>query len=397
MHKIFDYIKGDKVIWITVLFMALASILLVYSSVITLAYRYHDGNTFYYILKHSLFIISGFALIFFIHKINHRYFSRIGQLVFWASLPLLVLTLIIGTNINEASRWLTIPVINQSFQTSDLAKLGLILFLARLLTVNSGAVKIINKAFLPAIVATAAVCVLILPANFSTAAVVFISSLMLMFMAGVPLKHLSLIIPAGVLGLLLIFTTAKVAPEVFPRAETWTKRVERYISNEKADPNADYQVEQAKIAIATGGITGKGPGNSTQRNFLPHSSSDFIYAIVLEEYGLIGGLIILMFYMILLYRAIRIAQKTTHTFGAYVVLGLSFSLVFQGLINMAVNVNLLPVTGQPLPLVSMGGTSLWFTCISLGIILSVSRTIEETEDEEQAVEPQNQKVSHVAT
>lgn len=254
-----------------------------------------------------------------------------------------------------------------------------------------------NKAFLPAIVATAAVCILILPANFSTAAVVFISSLMLMFMAGVPLKHLSLIIPAGVLGLLLIFTTAKVAPEVFPRAETWTKRVERYISNEKADPNADYQVEQAKIAIATGGITGKGPGNSTQRNFLPHSSSDFIYAIVLEEYGLIGGLIILMFYMILLYRAIRIAQKTTHTFGAYVVLGLSFSLVFQGLINMAVNVNLLPVTGQPLPLVSMGGTSLWFTCISLGIILSVSRTIEETEVEEQAVEPQNQKVSHVAT
>lgn len=401
MNKIFDYIKGDKVIWITVLFMALSSILLVYSSVVTLAYRYHDGNTFYYILKHGLFIVTGFALIFLIHKINHRYFSRIGQMVFWVSIPLLLLTLVIGTNINEASRWLTIPVINQSFQTSDLAKLGLILFLARLLTVQANQIGNLKKSFLPALVATGVVCVLILPANFSTAAVVFASSMMLMFMGGIPVKHLSLVIPAGLIAVILIFATAKIAPDVFPRAETWTKRVERYLNNEKIDANADYQVEQAKIAIATGGITGKGPGNSTQRNFLPHSSSDFIYAIVLEEYGLIGGLIILMFYMILLYRAIRIAQKNPYTFGAYLVLGLSFSLVFQGLINMAVNVNLLPVTGQPLPLVSMGGTSLWFTCISLGIILSVSRTVEETtetrEEKQHDITPQNKPLTDVAT
>ncbi len=401
MNKIFDYIKGDKVIWITVLFMALSSILLVYSSVVTLAYRYQDGNTFYYILKHGLFIVTGFALIFLIHKVNHRYFSRIGQLVFWVSIPLLLLTLLIGTNINAASRWLTIPVINQTFQTSDLAKLGLILFLARLLTVQAHQIKKLKKSFLPALVATGAVCALILPANFSTAAVVFMSAMMLMFMAGIPVKHLSLVIPAGIIAIILIFSTAKIAPEVFPRAETWTKRVERYLNNEKADANADYQVEQAKIAIATGGITGKGPGNSTQRNFLPHSSSDFIYAIVLEEYGLIGGLIILMFYMILLYRAVRIAQKTPYTFGAYLVLGLSFSLVFQGLINMAVNVNLLPVTGQPLPLVSMGGTSLWFTCISLGIILSVSRTVEESEETQENTNPeqssQNKPITDVAT
>lgn len=401
MNKIFDYIKGDKVIWMTVLFMALSSILLVYSSVVTLAYRYHDGNTFYYVLKHAAFIVTGFALIFLIHKVNHRYFSRVGQMLFWVSLPLLLLTLLIGTNINEASRWLTIPVINQSFQTSDLAKLGLIIFLARLLTVRAEQIGSLKQSFLPAIVATGAVCLLILPANFSTAAVVFASSMMLLFMGGIPLKHLSLVIPAGLIAIILIFGIAKIAPDVFPRAETWTKRVERYINNEKTDANADYQVEQAKIAIATGGITGKGPGNSTQRNFLPHSSSDFIYAIVLEEYGLFGGLLILLFYMVLLYRAIRIAQKTPYTFGAYLVLGLSFSLVFQGLINMAVNVNLLPVTGQPLPLVSMGGTSLWFTCISLGIILSVSRTVEETaetkEETQQETSPKNKPITDVAT
>ena len=370
-----------------VLFMALASVLLVYSSIVTLAYKYQGGNTFYYILKHSIFIFTGFGLIYFIHKIHYKYFYRVAQLLLWLAIPLLLLTLVMGQNLNNASRWLVIPVINQSFQTSDLAKLALIMYTARFLSLRKDQLHDFKQAFLPAMVPVAIICGLILPANFSTAAVLFTSCIMLMFMAGIRLRHLALIIPAGVLALLLVFSIAKVKPDVFPRAETWMKRVERYTSNNKEeDRDGNYQVEQAKIAIATGGIAGKGPGNSTQRNFLPHPYSDFIYAIVLEEYGMIGGVFILMLYMILLYRAIRIVQRTSKSFGAYLVLGLCFSLVFQGLINMAVNVNLMPVTGQPLPLVSMGGTSLWFTCISLGIILSVSRTSEKELKEQEAVD-----------
>jgi cell division protein FtsW len=376
MNRIFKHTGGDKAIWMVVLFMALSSVLLVYSSIVTLAYKYQDGNTMYYILKHSLFIVTGFMLIYWVHKINYIYFSRIAQILFWVSIPLLLLTLVLGANLNNASRWLVIPIINQSFQTSDLAKLALITFTARGLALRKEQLSDFNTGFIPLIIPVAVICALILPANFSTAAVLFITCYMLMFMAGVKFKHLALVVPVGAIALTFVFLIAKVKPELFPRAETWTARIERF-SDPNSDREGNYQVEQAKIAIATGGITGKGPGNSTQRNFLPHPYSDFIYAIVLEEYGLIGGLIVLVFYFILLFRSIRIVQKVERNFGAYLVLGLSFSLVFQGLINMAVNVNLLPVTGQPLPLVSMGGTSLWFTCISLGIILSVSRSVEK--------------------
>ena len=395
MTRLFKHIGGDRVIWMIVVFMALASVLLVYSSIVTLAYKYQDGNTFYYILKHGLFIISGFLFIYLIHRVHYRYFSRFAQLLFWISIPLLILTLLLGQNLNNASRWLVIPVINQSFQTSDLAKLALIMFTARTLAVKKDDLKDFTKGFLPIILPAIVICGLILPANFSTAAVLFTSVLMLMFMAGSRLRHMSLIIPAGGLALLLVFAVAKIQPDLFPRAETWINRVERFASDKEEDPNGNYQIEQAKIAIATGGFFGKGPGNSTQRNFLPHPYSDFIYAIVLEEYGLLGGLFILMFYLILLYRAVRIVQAVPHSFGAYLVLGLSFSLVFQGLVNMAVNVNLLPVTGQPLPLVSMGGTSLWFTCISLGIILSVSRAVEvgATEENYKEDESKNEPVN----
>ena len=380
MQRLFKYIGGDKAIWMVGLFMALSSVLLVYSSIVTLAYKYQDGNTMYYILKHAVFIVTGFGFIYIIHKINYKYFSRVAQLLFWISIPLLLLTLIMGANLNNASRWLVIPIINQSFQTSDLAKLSLIMFTARTLSIRKDQLGDFYQGFLALLIPVGIITVLILPANFSTAAVLFTTCMMLMFMAGVKLKHMAVLIPAGIGALALIFTIATVKPELFPRAETWKKRVERYMGGEE-DRDGNYQVEQAKIAIASGGVTGKGPGNSTQRNFLPHPYSDFIYAIVLEEYGLFGGLVVMMFYLILLFRSIKIVQKVEHSFGAYLVLGLSFSLVFQGLINMAVNVNLLPVTGQPLPLVSMGGTSLWFTCISLGIILSVSRSVEQNEIE----------------
>jgi cell division protein FtsW len=376
MQRIFKYIGGDKAIWMVVLFMALASILLVYSSIVTLAYKYQGGNTFYYILKHSVFIVSGFGFIYLIHKVDYKYFSRIAQLLFWISIPLLLLTLLMGANLNNASRWLVIPIINQSFQTSDLAKLALIMFTARSLAVRKDRLKDFNKGFLPLLVPVGVICVLILPANFSTAAVLATSCLMLMFMAGVRFSHISVLIPTALTALGLVYLIGKAKPELFPRLDTWVNRIERFVGDEP-DRDGNFQVEQAKIAIASGGALGKGPGNSTQRNFLPHPYSDFIYAIVLEEYGMLGGFVVLLFYLVLLYRSIKIVQRVDSDFGAYLVLGLSFSLVFQGLINMAVNVNLLPVTGQPLPLVSMGGTSLWFTCISLGIILSVSRSVEQ--------------------
>ena len=358
--------------------MALASMLLVYSAASMLAYNHQGGNTFFYFFKHTFFLATGMVIMYIIHKINYRYFSRISQILMWLSVPLLVLTIIMGEEVNSATRWLTIPVINQSFQTSDLAKLATIGFVARLLSQKKDQLKSFKGAFLPVMLPVVMICALILPSDLSTAAVVFVSCVMLMFMAGLNWKYLFSLIPMGIFTFGIIFGIAKLKPEIFPRAETWISRVESFTSNEP-DKDRDYQPVMAKIAIATGEIVGKGPGNSSQRAFLPQSSSDFIYAIVIEEYGLIGGLFVLLMYLILLYRSIKIVQKCERSFAAFLVLGLSFSLVLQALINMSVAVNLLPVTGQPLPLVSLGGTSVWFTCISLGIILSVSRSLDQQE------------------
>jgi cell division protein FtsW len=249
------------------------------------------------------------------------------------------------------------------------------MYVARMLYLKRDMLGNFKEAFLPIIIPVGIVCGLILPANFSTAAVLFATCLIIMFMGGIPFKHFLSLIPAGVVALAGVFLILQIAPTVFPRAKTWQKRMERFTSNE-VDAQGNYQIEQAKIAIAKGGVTGKGPGNSNQRNFLPHPYSDFIYAIVIEEYGLIGGFFILMLYLILFFRTIKIAQKTENSFAQLLATGLCFLLVFQGFINMAVAVNLVPVTGQPLPLVSMGGTSTWFTCLSIGVILSVSRGVE---------------------
>ncbi len=313
--------------------------------------------------------------MFVTHKMKYSYFSRISQLLLYLSIPLLLLTLIIGSNLNNASRWLVIPVINQSFQTSDLAKVALVMYVARMLYLKRNMLDNFRESFVPIIVPVGIVCALILPANFSTAAVLFVTCMIIMFMGGTPFKHFLSLIPAGIVAAAAIFLVVQFAPNLFPRAKTWQKRIERYSENKK-DANGNYQIEQAKIAIAKGGVAGKGPGNSNQRNFLPHPYSDFIYAIVIEEYGLIGGAFILMLYLVLFFRTIKISQKTENQFAQLLAVGLCFLLVFQGFINMAVAVNLVPVTGQPLPLVSMGGTSTWFTCLSLGIILSVSRGVE---------------------
>ncbi|MFB1021299.1 MAG: FtsW/RodA/SpoVE family cell cycle protein [Vicingaceae bacterium] len=372
MQVINKYIKGDRVIWAVALLLAIFSVLVVYSSIVTLAYKYQNGNTEYYLFKHSIILFIGFLLMYFAHKVNYRYFSRISQIGLLLAIPLLLFTLLTGASINDASRWLVIPIINQTFQTSDLAKLALIMFLARMLSKRQDNIKDFNQAFLPIMIPVLIVCGLILPANFSTAAMLFVTCLVLMFIGRINLGYIISLVSIGVV-CLGIFIAIVMNSDVTNRVGTWQTRIENFIDG---NAQVNYQAEQSKIAIATGGIIGKGPGRSTQRNFLPQSYSDFIFATVIEEYGIIGGTFTLLLYLILLYRGVLIAKNAPRTFGSLLAIGLSFSLVFQAMINMAVAVNLFPVTGQPLPMVSMGGTSIWFTCLAIGIILSVSRNTE---------------------
>ncbi|MCX6267823.1 MAG: FtsW/RodA/SpoVE family cell cycle protein [Bacteroidetes bacterium] len=374
-------IKGDKVIWIVVVILCVFSLLAVYSSTGTLAYKKQQGNTEYYLFKHFMILIFGLGLMYVTHLVKYTYFSRISQIGLFLTFPLLLVTLISGTNLNEANRWLTVPIVNLTFQSSDVAKLFLIMYLARVLSKKQELVQDFRKGFLPVIIPVIVVTLLILPANFSTAAILFVTCIVLMFIGRISLKYMVSLALLGIAGIVMIFMLSKTFPALFPRGTTWVARIDHFINKQEADPDATYQVDQAKIAIVQGGILGKSPGKSTQRNFLPHPYSDFIFAIIIEEYGLVGGSFVLLLYLILFFRVIRIATKSQGNFGSLLSIGIGFSLVFQALINMAVAVNLFPVTGQTLPLVSMGGTSIWFTSISLGIILSVSRTAEiETKD-----------------
>ena len=367
------YIKGDIVIWTVVLLLSLLSVLVVYSSVVALAYRYKGGDTGSYLIKHIFIIGSGIFLMYLIHKVKYSYFSRISQIALFLAAPLLLYTLLKGVSAGEASRWLAIPGTSLTFQTSDFAKLVLIVYVARMLSIKQDVIKDFRQTFLPVVLPVVIICALILPANFSTAALLFLTCLILMFVGRMNTKHLLLLIGSGIIfGAILIITIFNF-PTIFKRGETWKARIENFRSG---DSETNFQSEQAKIAIATGRVFGKGPGNSTQRNFLPQASSDFIFAIVIEEWGLLSAIIIVFLYIVLLFRGVRIANKSEKTFGSLLAIGLTFSLVFQAMINMAVAVNLFPVTGQPLPLVSMGGTSIWFTSISIGIILSVSRDID---------------------
>lgn len=374
-------IKGDKVIWIVVVILSIFSLLAVYSSTGTLAYKKQHGNTEYYLFKHLLILGFGLGLMYITHLVKYTYYSRISQIGLWVTFPLLLITLVSGTNLNEANRWLTVPIVNLTFQSSDVAKLFLIMYLARILSKKQELVQDFRKGFLPVIIPVALVTVLILPANFSTAAILFVTCMVLMFIGRISMKYMVSLIGLGILAIVLIFALSKTFPTLFPRGTTWVARIDHFINKENAEPDATYQVDQAKIAIVSGGILGKSPGKSTQRNFLPHPYSDFIFAIIIEEYGLVGGVFVLLLYLILFFRVIRIASRCHGNFGALLSVGIGFSLVFQALINMAVAVNLFPVTGQTLPLISMGGTSIWFTSISLGIILSVSRRTDiETEN-----------------
>jgi len=381
MMKVSKDIRGDKVIWIVVIILCIVSLLAVYSSTGTLAYKKQHGNTEYYLFKHFMILAFGLGLMYVTHLVKYTYFSRISQIGLFLTFPLLFVTLVSGTNLNEANRWLTVPIVNLTFQSSDVAKLFLIMYLARVLSKKQELVQDFRKGFLPVIIPVIAVTLLILPANFSTAAILFVTCIVLMFIGRISLKYMVSLAALGIVAIVMIFLLSKTFPDLFPRGTTWVARIDHFINNKEADSDATYQVDQSKIAIVQGGILGKSPGKSTQRNFLPHPYSDFIFAIIIEEYGLVGGSFILLLYLILFFRVIRIATKSQGNFGSLLSIGIGFSLVFQAMINMAVAVNLFPVTGQTLPLISMGGTSIWFTSISLGIVLSVSRTAEiETKD-----------------
>jgi len=373
MERIGSMIKGDRTIWIVVIILSICSVLAVYSSTGTLAYKYQQGNTEYYLLKHLAILIGGLVLMYLAHNVKYTYYSRVSQLLIWIAVPMLVITLFMGTTLNQAPRWLTLPVVGITFQTSDLAKLALIMFVARLLSKKQSQIKDLKQAFLPIIFPVLLVCGLILPANLSTAAVLFMTCLCLMFIGRIKIKYLLSLMGIGVAGLCCVVGLLMLTPSQ-GRLETWKNRIENFASGES---EGNYQVQQSKIAIAKGGWMGVGPGNSTQRNFLPHPYSDFIFAIIIEEYGLMGATVVLLMYLILLFRTIRIVSRSPGAFGTLLAMGCCFSLVFQAMINMAVAVNLFPVTGLALPLVSMGGTSILFTSIALGIILSVSKSTGE--------------------
>ena len=386
--------RGDKVIWTTVVLLAVVSLLVVYSSTGLLAYKMYKGNTEVYLFKQFAFIMVGVMVIYFAHQVNYTIYSKVAKILFLISIPLLIYTLFFGVKLNEGSRWIRLPIINMTFQTSDLAKLSLFMYLSRLLSKKQDTIKDFRKGFLPVITPVAVVCVLIAPANLSTALLIGATSLMLLFIGRVSAKHLLLTMAFALIPVVILVMAAVIRHKTDdgvaekPRAEgrsrltvrvgTWVSRVETFIYGGKEDNDENnYQVNQAKIAIAKGGILGLGPGNSQQRNFLPHPYSDFIYAIIIEEYGLIGGAFIVFIYLIFLLRSIRIFRRCPFAFGAFLALGLSFTLVIQALANMAVNVNLFPVTGVTLPLVSMGGSSFLFTCLAIGIILSVARNVEK--------------------
>jgi cell division protein FtsW len=389
--------RGDKYIWGLVIVLSLISILVVYSATGSLAYKSLGGNTSKFLFKQLGFTMVGLVLIFGLHRVNYTMFSRIASILYAISIPLLIYTLFFGAKINDGSRWIKLPIIHLTFQTSDLAKLALFMFISRTLSKKQEVIKDFKKGFLPVIIPVALTCLLIMPANLSNALLTGATSLLLMFIGRISLKHIGLVILVAMIPVMILISIAVAThkngntnasddekpvvaekAKIFVRVNTWVNRIQDFMyPNEKEVP---YQVQQAKIAIANGGVFfGLGPGNSRQRNFLPQAYNDFIYSIIIEEYGLMGAAFIMFVYLVFLFRCIRIFRKCPYAFGAFLALGLSFTLIIQAIANMAVNVNLVPVTGVTLPLVSMGGSSFIFTCCSIGLILSVARNVEQLE------------------
>lgn len=365
--------KGDKIIWGIIIFLSLISLLAVYSSTGSLAFKYQGGNMFYYLFRHGVILFIGFVLIIVFQNIPIVVYNRLAFLFILITIPLLFYTLLKGTSLNEASRWITLPGTGISFQTSDFAKFSLIVYLARFLARNQNFnSEKFESEFRFTMLIILLICGLILPANFSTAALLFVTTIFLLFLGKIPFKYIFRLVLVGIIITSVFVSIALIFFPQTARVTTWKKRIESYFDGTKTSSDANYQVEQAKIAIASGGLIGKGPGNSTQRNLIPHPYSDFIFAIIIEEYGFIGAVFVILAYLILFYRAGIIVRKSQTTFPAFLSVGLLLSLVLQAMVNMGVSVNIFPVTGQPLPLVSMGGTSIIFTSLSMGIILNIS-------------------------
>jgi cell division protein FtsW len=379
--NLYNTLRGDKYIWLILGFLGLFSVLAVYSSAGAMAYKYAGGNTEFYMMKQAFFIVLGIGCAYGCYRLHYLHYSRLAPILLAIAIPLLIYTLLFGPEYNDARRWINIPWINQRFQTSDFAKIALIIFVARSLAIKQDFIKEWKNAFLPIIAPVIIVCGLIMPADLSTAALLFTTCLLMMFIGRVSLKFVALLIFCGIVAAGAIFIIGTVFPEMF-RVETWISRVQEYLSAS----DGDFQVQQSKIAIANGGWIGLGPGNSLQKNFLPYAYADFIYAIICEEYGIVGGLVILLAYLGLLFRCIKIVTQCPKAFGAILAMGLCLNLVIQAFANIAVSVQLVPVTGLTLPLVSMGGTSVLFTCMSIGVILSVSRYVEEAHKQRLALE-----------
>lgn len=358
-----ENLKGDPFIWSIIMMLSIISVAVVYSASSSLAFQKKDGDTVYYLIKHGGLIVGSLILVWLAHKIDYKYYSRLSRFALIISVPILVFTFIMGGELNGASRWLVIPIINQSFQPSDLAKLALIANLASMLAKRQANIEDFKESFIPIVLWCGIICGLIALSNLSTALILFSTCLLLMFIGRVPMKYLFMLVLVGAI-------TGTIALKLGQRLETAISRIEHFFDDSGEVP---YQAEQAYIAIWNGGLIGKGPGNSDLKYFLPQSSSDFIYAIIIEEYGFVGGIFVLFLYLALLYRGMKTVVKSDRAYGGLLSAGLAFSLVGQAMINMGVAVGLGPITGQPLPLLSMGGTSLLFTGLSLGIILSVSR------------------------
>ncbi len=381
------YFKGDLNIWAIIVGLSVFSLLAVYSSTGTLAYQKSGGNTAFHIIHHAGHLTIGLALAFILHMFPCKYYARLSQWLLLIVVPLLLITLFFGVDENDATRRLNI--FGVTFQTSDLAKMALIMYLAQRLAANQGQILDFRKTLLPMYIIIGIICVLILPANFSTAALLFLVCIMLLFVGRISVKQLSglcaITLVAGVVligSLYFLQKGAGMDNVITQRAGTWVNRMDRFLSDdvEKDNLGDNFQPMQAKIAVGTGGFFGKGPGNSVQRNFLPHPYSDFIFAIIVEEWGILGGLIVLFLYLNLLYRTVLIVRKCDKAFPAFLATGLALSIVIQALLNMAVAVGLIPVTGQPLPLISMGGTSILFTGAAFGIILGISREVRKQEE-----------------
>ncbi len=375
-NRLYAELRGDRAVWMIVAILAIFSLLAVYSATGHAAFRTRGGDTESYLIRHMFFVVAGLVVTYLCYLMHYTQYMRIAPILLVISVPLLVYTIAFGVEINEAKRWLEVPFVGITIQTSDIAKLALIIYVARAISSKQEYIKDFNSAFLPIVVPILIICGLIAPSDLSTSLLLFITCLFMMFLGRVSFKYILLLIFLMIVVFALLIIIGQMFPDSLVRSGTWIERLREFVE----DPEGGYQIQHAKIAIANGGYFGDGPGNSVMRNYLPAPYSDFIYAIICEEYGLLGGFVLIGLYVLLFFRCVRVVTKSPKAFGAMLVLGLGLIIAMQAMVNIAVSVHLVPVTGLNLPWVSKGGTSILFSSIAFGMILSVSRYIEKTTD-----------------